>query len=57
MATTESGIETRVLEGREEVSVGVPRYFSEPGVDPYDTVEWESRHALIPGKDGPSFEQ
>src|SRR4051812_2538176 len=57
MATTESGIETRVLEGREEVSVGVPRYFSEPGVDPYDAVEWETREALIPGKDGPSFLQ
>ena len=57
MATTESGIETRVLEGREEVSVGVPRYFSEPGVDPYDAVEWETREALIPGKDGPSFQQ
>ena len=57
MATTESGIETRVLEGREKVSVGVPRYFSEPGVDPYDAVEWETREALIPGKDGPSFQQ
>ena len=57
MATTESGIETRVLEGREEVSVGVPRYFSEPGVDPYDAVDWETREALIPGKDGPSFQQ
>src|SRR6476469_281599 len=57
MATTESGIETRVLEGRAEVSVGVPRYLSEPGVDPYDAVEWETREALIPGKDGPSFLQ
>lgn len=57
MATTENPPETRVLEGREDVSVGVPRYFTTPGVDPFDTVEWESRHALIPGKDGPSFEQ
>ena len=28
-----------------------------PGVDPFDAVEWEPRDALIPGKDGPSFEQ
>jgi len=57
MATTESGIETRVLEGREEVSIGVPRYFTQPDVDPFDAIEWETRDALIPGKDGPSFEQ
>ena len=57
MATTENPPETQVLEGREDVSIGVPRYFTTPGVDPFDTVEWETRDALIPGKDGPSFEQ
>src|SRR5438309_5069558 len=57
MATTENPAETRVLEGREDVSIGVERYFTHEGVDPYDAVEWETRTALIPGKDGPSFEQ
>ncbi|MGZ4170858.1 MAG: vitamin B12-dependent ribonucleotide reductase, partial [Solirubrobacteraceae bacterium] len=45
------------MEGREGVSIGVPRYFTEPGVEPFEAVEWEVRTALIPGKDGPSFEQ
>jgi ribonucleoside-diphosphate reductase alpha chain len=49
--------ENSVLEGREGVRIGVPRYFTEPGSDPFDQVEWETRTALIPGKDGPSFEQ
>ncbi len=49
--------ENSVLEGREDVRIGVPRYFTEPGIDPFDAVEWETRTALIPGKDGPSFEQ
>ncbi|HEY0387232.1 MAG TPA: vitamin B12-dependent ribonucleotide reductase [Gaiellales bacterium] len=57
MATTENQAETRVLEGREDVSIGVDRYFTQEGVDPFDAVEWETRTALIPGKDGPSFEQ
>ncbi|HET6848147.1 MAG TPA: vitamin B12-dependent ribonucleotide reductase [Gaiellales bacterium] len=57
MATTENQAETRVLEGREDVSIGVDRYFTDEGADPFDAVEWETRTALIPGKDGPSFEQ
>ena len=57
MATTENPAETRVLEGREDVSIGVQRYFTSDGVDPFDAVDWETRTALIPGKDGPSFEQ
>src|SRR6476469_8390377 len=57
MATTENPAETRVLEGREDVSIGVERYFTSDGDDPFDTVDWEQRTALIPGKDGPSFEQ
>jgi ribonucleoside-diphosphate reductase alpha chain len=57
MATTENPAETRVLEGREDVSIGVERYFTHEGTDPFDAVEWETRTALIPGKDGPSFEQ
>jgi ribonucleoside-diphosphate reductase alpha chain len=57
MATTENPAETRVLDGREDVAIGVPRYFTEPGAEPFDAVEWETRTALIPGKDGPAFEQ
>src|SRR5215831_10469373 len=41
----------------ETASVAVRRYFTIPGRDPFDEVEWENRTALIPGKDGPSFEQ
>ena len=58
MATTENGDRnTGVLEGTGGRSIGVPRYFTSEGVDPFDAVEWETRTALIPGKDGPSFEQ
>jgi ribonucleoside-diphosphate reductase alpha chain len=58
MATSAvKGTETRVSEGREDVRIGVPRHFTAPGEHPFDQVEWETRDALIPGKDGPSFEQ
>src|SRR6476646_611280 len=40
-----------------DVRVGVVRRNSESGVDQFDTVEWEVRDAIIPGKDGPSFAQ
>ena len=35
----------------------VKRYFTIPGRDPFDEIEWELRDALIPGKDKPVFEQ
>src|SRR5450432_499785 len=38
-------------------NVAVKRYFTIPGRDPFDEIEWETRNALIPGKDGPAFEQ
>jgi ribonucleoside-diphosphate reductase alpha chain len=44
-----------VVEG--EASVAPRRYFTVPGVDPFDATEWELRDAHIPGKDGPAFEQ
>ncbi|HUZ83269.1 MAG TPA: hypothetical protein VMU66_01145, partial [Gaiellales bacterium] len=58
MATSE----VRPVEGHEvevdrDVRIGVPRYFTTPGVEPFDTVAWETRRAHIPGKDGPVFEQ
>ncbi len=37
----------------EQIGIGIHRFFTEPGVDPYDTVEWERRDARIPNyKDG-----
>src|ERR671937_1317534 len=58
MATTDvKRAETRVAEGKEDVRIGVPRYFTEAGSHPFDLVDWETRTALIPGKDAPSFEQ
>jgi ribonucleoside-diphosphate reductase alpha chain len=38
-------------------SVGVERYFTIPGRDPFEEVEWELRDAFIPGKDKPVFDQ
>ena len=36
---------------------GVEHYYTIPGRDPFDEIEWETRDALIPGKSGPAFEQ
>ncbi len=37
----------------EQVGIGIRRVFTEPGSDPYDTVEWERREARIQNyKDG-----
>jgi ribonucleoside-diphosphate reductase alpha chain len=38
-------------------TLAVDRYFTVPGRDPFDEVEWEIRKAFIPGKDKPAFEQ
>src|SRR6266511_597607 len=38
-------------------AVGVRRFFTIPGRAPFDEIEWETRHAFIPGKDKPVFEQ
>ncbi|HEU5207608.1 MAG TPA: hypothetical protein VFT94_08380, partial [Gaiellaceae bacterium] len=40
-----------------EASVAPRRYFTVPGIDPFEQIEWELRDAHIPGKDGPTFEQ
>jgi ribonucleoside-diphosphate reductase alpha chain len=37
--------------------LGVRRYFTIPGRDPFDEIEWEMRDAFIPGKDKAVFEQ
>ena len=44
-----------VLDG--EAKLGVRRYFTIPGRDPFDEIEWEIRDATIPGRNGPAFEQ
>ena len=41
----------------EEASIAPRRFFTIPGRDPFEEVDWELRHAHIPGKDGPAFEQ
>src|ERR1051326_7450382 len=41
----------------EDAHLGVKRFFTIPGRDPFDEIEWETRDALIPGRDGPAFEQ
>jgi ribonucleoside-diphosphate reductase alpha chain len=40
-----------------EARVAPRRVFTIPGRDPFDEIEWELRDAMIPGKDGPAFEQ
>ena len=41
----------------EDASLAVRRYFTIPGRDPFDEIEWETRDAIIPGRNGPAFEQ
>ena len=37
----------------EQIGIGIRRYYTRPGVHPYDTVEWERREARIQNyKDG-----
>ena len=41
----------------EAARLGVRRFFTIPGRDPFDEIEWEIRDAVIPGRNGPAFEQ
>src|SRR5213082_20960 len=52
---TASELENTVVE--KGAKVGVRRLFTIPGRDPFEEIEWESRDALIPGKDTAVFEQ
>src|SRR5262249_6842190 len=38
-------------------ALGVRRYFTIPGRDPFDEIEWETRDAFIPGKEKAAFDQ
>ncbi|MGD0166725.1 MAG: vitamin B12-dependent ribonucleotide reductase [Gaiellaceae bacterium] len=53
--TTDLGPENVVVDA--EASLGVRRYFTIPGRDPFDEIEWETRDASIPGKEKMAFEQ
>src|SRR6187401_453160 len=52
--TIEDVVNTVVDEAR---TVGVRRYFTIPDRDPFEEIDWETRDALIPGKDAAVFEQ
>ena len=52
---TEKELENVVVDA--EASLGVRRYFTIPGRDPFDEIEWETRDAFIPGKEKAVFEQ
>jgi ribonucleoside-diphosphate reductase alpha chain len=52
---TEEALANAVADAAQKA--GVRRYFTIPGRDPFDEIEWEIRDAYIPGKDKPVFEQ
>jgi ribonucleoside-diphosphate reductase alpha chain len=53
--TTSDDVVNTVVD--ETATLAVRRYFTIPGRDPFDEIEWETRDAFIPGKDKPAFEQ
>jgi ribonucleoside-diphosphate reductase alpha chain len=53
-STTEEVVNSVVDEA---ARLGVRRFFTIPGRDPFDEIEWEIRDATIPGRNGPAFEQ
>src|SRR3989441_706115 len=56
-AVTGSAVDIVNTVVQDGASVGVERYFTIPGRDPFEEVEWELRDAFIPGKDKPAFDQ
>ena len=52
--TTPDQTQTPVGEG---LGVGLQRKFTQPGVHPFDAVEWEIRDAVIGDPENPAFEQ
>jgi ribonucleoside-diphosphate reductase alpha chain len=56
-AGTETAVDIVNTVVEDGASVGVDRYFTIPGRDPFEEVEWEIRDAFIPGKDKPAFDQ
>jgi ribonucleoside-diphosphate reductase alpha chain len=44
--------------GGEAKGLSIPRHFTDPGVDPFDTIDWELRSAIITNEKGETvFEQ
>src|SRR6266576_6450919 len=48
-------VTNEVVDGAQNVAV--KRFFTIPGRDPFEEVDWELRDAFIPGKDKPVFDQ
>jgi ribonucleoside-diphosphate reductase alpha chain len=56
--TAETPVEELVNRvANEAAHTAVRRFFTIPGRDPFEEIEWETRDAFIPGKDKPVFEQ
>src|SRR5262249_59868424 len=52
---TETDVRNTVTDKAKKL--GVKRYFTIPGRDPFDEIEWEIRDAFIPGKEKAAFDQ
>src|SRR2546429_507312 len=52
---TETDLQNAVADKAKKL--GVKRYFTIPGRDPFDEIEWEIRDAFIPGKEKAAFDQ
>src|SRR5438132_2493911 len=52
---TDSELQNAVTDKAKKL--GVKRYFTIPGRDPFDEIEWEIRDAFIPGKEKAAFDQ
>ena len=50
-----SGARVSATRPQQPRGMTVPRYFTRPGVDPFDQVEWELRTAAITGEGGQVF--
>jgi ribonucleoside-diphosphate reductase alpha chain len=55
LGETGEDVVNAVVDG--EASVAPRRFFTVPGRDPFDEIEWEVRDAVIAGRNGPAFEQ
>ncbi len=55
MATEAIGHEAETSEKDAQARLGVTRYFTTPGVHPYDEVSWDRRSASITGEGGQSY--
>ena len=53
-STAREKVQSRVIKDQRP-GLTVERYFTRQGVDPFETVEWESRDAVISGADGKIF--